>query len=360
LKQGTRYAQQIRLGADFDMGKLAGWSGGTFHVTVNDRAGRSVSADLIGNRMPVQEVYSSQFPKLTELSYDQYLLDRKVNIKLGYSAMGNDFGGLPILCTFVNAAFCAHPLALSGGSGWGNYPNSRWGVRLAYRVAPAWTVQVASFQVNAEDSTKSHAFSLDARGTTGTIFPLELDWRPGGGTGPGHHPGLYKLGGYYDNSRAAREGRSGEANGRHGVYLLAQQSVYRVNDDSTRGLTLVGQAMAADATTAQITRWYEFSGIYEGLFASREHDVLGLGYVRAVINPRLQQAYRADNPAIVEADDFSGLTNAEATWELSYGFQVNPWLIVRPDLQYIVHPGTYSYRHTPNAIAVGVQLKVVF
>lgn len=41
-------------------------------------------------------------------------------------AMGNDLGGLDsgILCNFMNAGFCGHPLNMSGGSGWTNYPNA--------------------------------------------------------------------------------------------------------------------------------------------------------------------------------------------------------------------------------------------
>jgi porin len=51
----------LRLGADFDMARLAGWSGATLHFTINDRRGGGVSADYIGNRLPVQEVYGGPY-----------------------------------------------------------------------------------------------------------------------------------------------------------------------------------------------------------------------------------------------------------------------------------------------------------
>ncbi|MET0131496.1 MAG: carbohydrate porin, partial [Stenotrophomonas chelatiphaga] len=111
---GARYAQQVRVGMDLDMGKLAGWDGGTLHVTLNDRRGRSTSVDFVGNRFPIQEAYGGQYTRLTELSYDQKFADGQSYFKLGYYAMGNQFGLHSLLTHFVNAAFCAHPLAMSG------------------------------------------------------------------------------------------------------------------------------------------------------------------------------------------------------------------------------------------------------
>lgn len=358
LERGQRYAQQIRLGADFDMRTLAGWSAGTFHLTVNDRAGRGVSTDLVGNRLPIQEVYSSQFAKLTELSYDQDLWNHRGNVKLGFSAMGNDFGGLPLLCELVNAAFCAHPLGLSGGSGWGNYPNARWGARLSYALSPAMTVKVAAFQVNPKASRASRAFSPVTQGGTGTLFPLEVELHSPSAAHAGY-PDELKIGGYYDSSSVTRQGGSGSVRGRHGFYLLGDQRVFNERRNPARGLTFAAETMWADRSTAQITRWYSLDAIYTGTFAGRDQDTVEFGYARAAINQRLVDAYRVENAGVVDSDSLDTLPSGEAVFELSYGWRALRWLTVRPDVQYVVDPGAFSYRHTPNAVAIGVQLKAV-
>jgi porin len=54
---GARYTQQIDFGADLDPGRLAGLAGGSIRITLTDRAGRSLSADAIGNLLTVQEVF---------------------------------------------------------------------------------------------------------------------------------------------------------------------------------------------------------------------------------------------------------------------------------------------------------------
>lgn len=355
LKQGTRYAQQVRFGLDIDMRKAAGWPQGAFHITLNDRAGRGVTTDLAGNRMPIQEVYSSQFLKLTELSYDQDVANHRANVKVGLWAMGNDFGGLPILCELVNAAFCAHPLAMSAGSGWGNYPNARPGIRVNWHMSPRVDLRVGAFQVNPGYSTEDHGFSLHARGATGTLFPLELDLHSRDAQAA--HAAELKLGTYYDSSRVARQGGAGSVSGRYGVYALGTQRVYQETRDPRRGLTLAAEVMKADGRSAQMTAWYSADAIYQGTFPGRDQDTIALGYVRAVINPRIDRAWRTTHGAPMQDAFLNTLPDAESVVELSYGWRVNRWFLVRPDVQYVMDPGAFSQRRTQNVIAFGVQLK---
>lgn len=358
---GARYAQQVRVGMDLDMGKLAGWDGGTLHVTLNDRRGRSTSVDFVGNRFPIQEAYGGQYTRLTELSYDQKFADGHSYFKLGYYAMGNQFGLHSLLTHFVNAAFCAHPLAMSGNSGWYNYPVARWGGEIAQQVSPALNVRTGWFQVNPNlgGNIERNAFRPFASGTTGSLFPVELTWTPGKG---GDHPGVYKFGGYYDTSRVARRGLEPAATtGRHGGYVLAEQRLTREAADPERGLTAFAQYMVSDTDTAQIRRWYALGGVYQGI-GSRAQDSIALGYVGADINRRLIDARRASlvDAGVPGDSPLYHLSQAEELFELSYSVQVTPWLMIRPDVQYIVNPGTFAYTRTDNAWALGVQAKVTF
>jgi porin len=360
-KTGARYAQQVRAGLDFDMGKLAGWDGGAFHFTLNDRRGRSTSVDLIGNRFPVQEAYGGQYTRLTEFSYDQKFNRGSSYFKLGYYAMGNQFGLLSAGTNFVNAAFCAHPLSMSGNSGWYNYPVARWGGEFAQQVSPAVNVRVGWFQVNPNlaGNNVHNAFRPFVEGTTGSLFPVEVTWTPGKGT---RYAGVYKFGGYYDTSTVARKGLNNtDTTGRHGAYVLAEQKLYSEAGDASRGFSVFGEYMQSDRATAQIRSWYSLGGIYQGI-GSRSQDRIALGYVGGDINRSLVDARRA---ALLAADvptnsPLYSLSGAEELYELSYSFQVNPWLMLRPDVQYVVNPGTFAYAQTDNAWVVGLQAKITF
>lgn len=58
IKRGTRYAQQIRIGAQFDLSKLLDTpDAGVVQIIINDRRGHSATEDLLGNRLSAQENY---------------------------------------------------------------------------------------------------------------------------------------------------------------------------------------------------------------------------------------------------------------------------------------------------------------
>lgn len=361
LKHGARYAQQVRLGATFDLETLLDEAdAGTVQLTINDRRGHSASQDLVGNRLPVQEIYGGLYTRLSELSYARSLFTDDLNVKLGWMAMGNDFGGMGILTNFVNAGFCAHPLSMSGGSGWGNYPTAHWGMELKYRISPEWTVQTAWFNVNPEtNSASSKAFDLTSSGTTGAILPVELIYN-----NLATYDGQYKFGWYYDTSDTARIGQpDSKAAGRHGAYVLVDQMVWR--SDSTRGrsVRLFAQATDTDTATSPFSHWYAAGAVLSRPCASREHDNVGLAYGRAVFNSRSRDVQIANlerGGDLAQAQSVSNLDMGEQLVELSYTAQVTRWLTVRPSVQYVMEPGAFSGKDTQDALLAGVQVKVQF
>lgn len=355
LQRGSAYAQQLRMGADLDMGRLAGWQGTTLHFTINDRRGTGISSDYIGNRLPVQEVYGGLYTRLSEASVEQDLAGGRLNLRLGFFAMGNDLGGMILGCQLINAAFCAHPLSLSGNSGWYNYPNARWGAAVRYQLAPEVLLRTGVYQDNPRLGDKKNAFRPFASGTAGAMLPLEVEYAPGSAPHGAALPGHYKLGVYYDSARVARQGDSGTVGGRYGMYVLADQTIWREGRGG-RGVALFGQFTANPRASAQITRWYAAGVVKTGTFAGRDADTVALGLVHAQLNPRL----RANALADLEAGDDTSLPAGESVVELSYGLQPLPWLGVRADVQYVVDPGAFSYRSTRNALAVGTQLRITF
>lgn len=356
LRKGTTYVQQVRLGADFDMDRLADVEGATVHVTVNDRRGVGLSSDFVGNRLPIQEAAGGYYARLTEFSWEQNLMAGRLNLRLGYFAMGNDLGGMPIGCNFVNAAFCAHPLSMSGDSGWYNYPNARWGAAVRYKLRSDVTVRTGVYQVNPRLNDEDNAWHPFAGGTTGVLLPLEVEYDPGAARDSNVLPGHYKIGLYYDTSRVTAQAGGDSVRGRHGLYLLADQMIWR-QGRGPRGLSLFGQATFNPQETGQITRWYAAGLIKTGTFRHRDADTAGLGFVYAEVDPRLRRAHVDVAPV---PGSYASLPAGEMAIEMSYGFQANRWLVIRPDVQYIIDPGAFSYRRTPDALAMGCQVRMQF
>ncbi|MCK1783147.1 carbohydrate porin [Pseudomonas sp. TNT11] len=357
IKRGTRYSQQIRIGAQFDLSKLLDSpDAGRVQLLVNDRRGHSATEDLLGNRLSSQENYGGEYTRLTEFSYQRNLFSPALSTKVGFMVMGTDFGGMPILTNFVSAGFCAHPLTMSSGSGWGNYPTAHWGGELRYDVNPSLTLQTAVFQVNPEYNTRSSkAFSMPSNGTTGAILPLEAIFN-----NDAFLNGQYKVGWYYDTSNAPEIGSTQKSSNRTGAYVLMDQAIWRNEQDPQSVLRLFGQAASSNAATSPMRRWYSVGLVKQKPFASRPNDSISFGYGRAVLNSRTRDVQEAKATNLEDAEMIANLDNGEQMLELNYGAQVTPWLLLRPDLQYYIEPGAFSGKKRDNALAAGLQVKATF
>ena len=357
LHRSARYSQNIKLGVQFDLSKLYGLdNAGKVQLTINDRRGNSASEELVGNRLPIQENYGGLYTRLTELSYERTLFTPALNVKLGYMAMGNDLGGLDsgILCNFMNAGFCGHPLNMSGGSGWTNYPNAHLGGRVKYDFSPAWQLRVAAFNVDPQSNgNSSRAWHLGPKHTTGTVVPVELVYKR-----LAELAGEYKLGYYYDSSNVRRIGSSKEVAGRGGHYLLIDQAVWNDPAMPGRSLHAFGQYSASSEAASPFTKWYGTGVVLYKPFANRPRDTVALGYGRAVQNPRSRDVLQ--EAAFDAGQPFPNIDGAEQLIELSYGYQATPWLNLRPDVQYIVEPGAFSGKDIDNALVLGLQIKASF
>jgi porin len=354
-RTGNGIASQFGLGADADLGKLAGLEGGTLHIMFNQRVGRNVSGDDIGNKLAVQEVYGAgETLRIVEFSYEQKLAADQVITKIGFYPMGNDFAFTPLLCAFQNVGFCAHPQNLPNSSGWSDSPTGKWGGRIKYLPTPDLYIMTGAFDVNPSYSSKIHGLKTSLSGSTGALVPLEagLTTAFGAAALPGH----YKAGVYYDTSDVADAATAKQIDsGRYGAYLLADQMVVSFNNTPKRGLIAFAQVSYSDPRTAVFESAFDAGVIAQGPLDARPQDFLALGYVRAGLNNRTVNAKEAASHG-----KLTDLSDGEGAVELGYGLQATPWLLVHPNIQYITDPGTFAYKHIANAWAFGLQTKVVF
>lgn len=355
---GGDYAQQFAIGMDVDMGKVAGWTGGIFHISFNAREGRNTTADYIGNKIDVQEIYGdAQNFRLAELSYQQSLFNDTVDLKGGWLVMGDDFGRTAILCDFENDAFCAHPVSLPTNSGWSDYPLAKWGGRIRFNLPDDVYAETAVIQVNPTYALHDNGFKLSLQGSTGVLIPVEF-----GKTvklGAAELPGHYKVGAYYDTSEAPNITNSSLTyKGRYGGYILADQMVWSLAPGTDRGLIVVANATISDMRTSQIPFYFTAALVAQGPFNARPYDFIAIGYVRDVVNNNLISKEKS----LLEAQGVEDpqLELGENIVELAYGLQATPWMQIHPNVQYIGNPGAFSFKHVPAAWVFGAHVGLTF
>src|SRR5215510_14649059 len=133
-EQGFTGAHNLGLDLLFDLEKLAGLRGGSFHFSLSQRFGTSLSTDYIGNVFTVQQVFGGETFRVVNLAYQQTLLDDRVEFSVCRIAAGDDFLVSPYNYVFVQNGFDGNPVGIFFNSpGMTAYPNDSWGALLKVR-----------------------------------------------------------------------------------------------------------------------------------------------------------------------------------------------------------------------------------
>ena len=371
----ARYSDQFGLGAALDLEKLFGWDNTQAKIQLTNRNGENISNDRIGDPRAgtlssSQEVYGrGHMVRLTQLWIKHQFLDNKLDIKAGYFGEGEDFNSFP--CEFQNLAFCGSQVGNWATNIWYNWPVSQAAIRVKYNISPEFYAQIGAYNQNPSQLEHGNGFKLSGSGTQGAVMPIELVWSPQ----VNGLKGEYRAGYYYSNAKAQdvlkdSNGQPAALSGaayrssssKHGLWLGAQQQVTSLASDQSRGLSLFANATVHDKKTNAIDNYVQAGLVYKGPFDARAKDDIGFALARVHVNPAYRKNARLANQAagLYDYDNpgFLPVQDTEYSAELYYGIHLADWLTVRPNLQYIRHPGGVS--QVDGALIGGLKIQSSF
>nr|WP_228703828.1 carbohydrate porin [Acinetobacter larvae] len=321
------YTGQLSLVAQFDLDKILNWQDSEAKIAVTYRDGHSLSqtADAlngqndtaVGQLSSVQELWGrGQTWRLTDFWIQKKFLDQRLAIKLGRFGEAEEFNSFD--CKFQNLALCGSQVGNWAGDQWYNWPVSQWAMRVKYAIQPDLFVQAGVFEHNAENLKRSKGFNLSSKGSNGALLPIEVIWQPMFSDMAGE----YRAG--YVYSTVDRSSQDTAIDQKQAYWMSAKQQLSTVDGNNARGLSAFIQATwfegdADNPDDAQIADMQNIGLSYVGLFAARAQDELAIGVSRI----HKQQT------------GFSHEYNSE----LYYAVQVNNWLTIKPNIQYIHHIG---------------------
>jgi porin len=348
----TDYAQSIYFLTNVDLGQIDLDPGGIFHFALSERAGHDIGPEKLGSLFQTTIFYGQgRVVRLSEISFEQSFFNTLLNLKVGFFPMsGNDYKEyimLPAFADFITSAH--HPAAIALDSSGVDYsPTGHWGGRIRFTPSDDLFVLAGVFQVNPDYFEPRNAFDVDFQGDTGVIFPVEVAYQPSLGS---DLPGIYKLGAYYDTSKAPDQLTPTKLDqGRQGFYVEMQQKIFSESANPADGLTIMGYFASNDQNTGPLKQNYHVGLSYRGVFSGRDLDSLSIGWFAADINSRT-----------VEREEITGQSVQSATeglLELNYAAQLAPWLTVTPVAQYVVNPGSIAAH--PNAGVFILQIEANF
>ncbi|WP_180185763.1 carbohydrate porin [Acinetobacter sp. YH01008] len=346
---------QLWLGTQLDMEKLAGWNGVTVRAAMTARQGQSTSVrDLQDLNAPqlanAQGTFGrgNQDSRLSELSIEKNYKEQGLSIKAGRLGLGMDFNVMA--CDFASTAFCAAQMGKWQGNIWMNTPVAQWGARIKQQLNPELAVQVGVYEFNPDNGNgakEDQGWSLDTEHADGVTIPAEIVWTPKSLIN--NLPGSYRVGGMYntaDDPINQKDIVTGQAEDRTFAGWLAIEQQLTSTGQGRQGLHSFANFTWHDRVTNKVDHSQQLGVKYIGLLDSQPNDILGLAVNRVHVNNRF-----ADSRPAFNAD-------AEYNIELNYSYNATKWLMLRPNLQYVVNPGATN--NVDNALLLGLTSRIIF
>lgn len=384
LKDGTVYTGLLDFGVNLDLEKAVGWQGASMSTTWLWLSGRDASEDLAGNFLTISNIAGFNTLRMLELWFQQNLLDDKISLRFGQITADSEFVISDYAGTFINGTF-GWPAFMymnlpAGGPG---YPMGTLGARLALNPVDWFTFQSAVFQGNVYDqNVNRHGFRWRLDGENGFLFLNEAQVRWNHRDEEMGLPGQAKAGMWIQTGALADTLAESTDSGNYGWYFILDQMIYREPstelpapagntkdgktvvdgkssaksfkepvkmEKSDQGLGFFGRIAFTKEDRNFLNFYFDTGLTYKGLIPGRDEDTLGVAFAYA------QLGNTARNTLI---DEGSVGVGAEMVLEFTYQAQITPWLVIQPDVQYIINPG--GTQDLNNAFVIGGRAAITF
>jgi len=342
VKQGATLQGVTTATLDVDAAKALHLPGGTLHISALQIHGQPLSPSYLDNIQTASGTEAEDSTRLWEAWYDQAF--GALDVKLGQQSIDNEFMVSQGSGLFVNT-MAGWPVIPSYDLYGGGpvYPLAALGVRLRAALGHTTLLGGVFDDDPGGGAFKGDAQAMDPRGgrfslTNGALVIAEIQ----------HHgalgglPGTYKIGGWYDSASFADPRQSGVRRGGNvSLYAVADQTLWR---KGARSLGIFIRVMGAPGDRNPVDFGLNGGATLAAPFAARPNDSAGVDVGIAHLS--------------------TGGT--ETLLEATYQAQATPWLMLQPDVQYVVNPGggipdpAAPRRHLADELVAGLRATVAF
>jgi hypothetical protein len=334
-RRGDAFRYLFDLSFNVNMRDLTGWSSGRLVFNLQRLRGPNGSA-LAGDFQGFDNIDSENFEQVNAYYYEFCLGNRGgdyeschtdtpagvtghlLQFTIGKIDANSKFAYAENAAEFIQSSMGFSPTIL----GFPSYPDPAMSV-IGF-VYPGDHLY-AGFGLF-DGSTQDPAFRRSGNRGPGAFFDGNSDYfyvGEAGGSWNAHGGGRIGIGAWHHDGDFSRFG-GGTDHGTTGAYLTADQTLWTETEGQGIGAFL--QIGVADAAVSDADLHVGGGLIWIGALPGRDEDQIGVGPSYVHFSDKAQKAG-------IYADDH------ELSMSMFYKFQATPWLSVKPDLQYIRHPG---------------------
>jgi porin len=354
--------------------------GGTFNISALQIHGRNLSEHYLGTLNTASGIEAQNTTRLWELWYQQEVLNKRVDLKIGQQSVDQEFMFSPYAATFVNTMFGWPGVpSYDMPNGGPAYPLSALGVRARAQISQSLTALAGVFDGDPIGNDPGNLSGTNFNLRNGALFIGELQYsinQPA--EGEAHFgkyrsglPGSYKIGVWYndeafndlryDNSGRSLADRAStniarRTHGDYSFYAVADQMVWRPNPGEPRSIGVFARIMGAPGDRNLVSFSANAGIVMKAPFLGRENDSVGLGFAYIKVGSHARG---------LDVDSGNRVRGSETAIEATYQYQVTPWWQLQGDLQYTFNAGGGQNPADPskalrNTFVVGVRTNIAF
>lgn len=382
LHHGGAYDGVTTLTFGLDTSKALGIPGGQFNVSALQIHGTSITRANLGTMNMASNDEAPASTRLWELWYQQTLLNKRVDVKIGQQSLDQEFMTSQYGATFINAEFgwsalSAYDLPAGGPA----YPLAAPGVRVRAKITPSLTALAGVFDGNPTGNNPDNESGTNFNLHDGALYIGELQYavNPPGDDGKprqgGGLPGTYKIGVWYNNGRFADQryaangqslalggvGGPHEHHGDYSIYAVADQMLWRPDPDKPRALGAFARVTGAPGDRNLVNLAATAGLVLSAPFKGRDNDSMGIAVTYIKVG---NHAHDLDLDYLSSGAPY-GVRTSETTLEATYIWQVTPWWTLQADAQYTFNAGAGQNPDNPavplrNTFVLGLRTNIVF
>ena len=351
IQTGSAWMGHTEVRTSLDLEKMLGWSGTSAYVHFHSDLGSKFNEKYVGGFMGIDNIeVATNTAQFFQAWLQKSLMNDHLSIKAGLYALDSEFYVTDTSGVFIEPPYgMSNEIAQTGKNGPPIFPVGALAIRVKATSSDdrfyAMAAVMDGVPGDPKDPRGTHILLKDG---DGTLSALEIGYTPKTEGKPDEESEIFHktaigIWGYsYKlddlDSSMSKKHRS------QGIYVLTEHTLYVEPGHPSQGLSGFARFGTASDQVNQ-SDWTGSLGLrYHGLIDGRDDDIAGLA---VTVNHA--------------SDHYQQLNNSESTetdWELTYRAQINGWLALQPDVQYIVHPN--MDKTIDDAFILGLRAEVQF
>ena len=346
LSRRSGYLYNMDLAALIDANELLGINNTSLFFYAIGNGGDDPTS-YVGDFQGTSNIEAPDSWKLYEMWIEYFLNQQRTSLKLGIMDLNADFYVTENATSFINSSFgIGAEIAQTGVNGPSIFPVTALALRMRHQFDAEKYVQMAVFDAvagNPNDLTGTHIHWIDPEegflliGETGRIRPADND-------------NLFQklaVGAWHYTSKFDVIGKSGlQERGNQGVYIIAEQQIRRHPLHPEKGITLFANFGLTKSKFNPIQIFYNGGVVWRG-FDLVDGDETGLAFTTVVAGDDFMRAMEAEQITV---------SRYETAVEWFYRSTPTTWLLIQPDIQWVVNPGLTG--NIPNALVFTLRLGI--